>query len=353
MFALEIQMYGETKNNKKLRVRSCTLAARTADAGRAQEIYEKSLRVRSAIPHPRIQGVIRECGGKMYMSESMCGSLSTAVLIRAQRIGRKRRSTFSSRSSRTTRRGLRSVSRSSSISCSRTCSWTAASTPLTRRRRNRACLSRPLSPVSLTLACRYKNDPEIVAMTNLVSAYQRRDVHEAEKILRDNRATIMDDPFIRGYIDDVLRSLRTQWILEIIKPYTRIEISYLARVRPSLHRVAPLTLTQQLRIPSAEVEDILVALILDTKILGSIDQVTQRLELDAQYVPPPSYFGPRLTDDSKPLETRRYAALDKWTDQLVSLQDVMITKSNSAGQSARGESMGGMSMGGWGGEMFA
>lgn len=37
-----------------------------------QEIYEKSLRVRSAIPHPRIQGVIRECGGKMYMSESAC-----------------------------------------------------------------------------------------------------------------------------------------------------------------------------------------------------------------------------------------------------------------------------------------
>lgn len=40
----------------------------------------------------------------------------------------------------------------------------------------------------------------------------------------------MDDPFIRGYIDDVLRSLRTQWILEIIKPYNRVEISYLARV---------------------------------------------------------------------------------------------------------------------------
>lgn len=40
----------------------------------------------------------------------------------------------------------------------------------------------------------------------------------------------MDDPFIRGYIDDVLRSLRTQWILEIIKPYTRLEIAYLARV---------------------------------------------------------------------------------------------------------------------------
>lgn len=56
-------MYGEMKNNKKLR-----------------EIYEKSLRVRSAIPHPRIQGVIRECGGKMYMSES-ASSLPLLVLL--------------------------------------------------------------------------------------------------------------------------------------------------------------------------------------------------------------------------------------------------------------------------------
>lgn len=26
--------------------------------------------VKSAIPHPRIMGVIRECGGKMHMRES-------------------------------------------------------------------------------------------------------------------------------------------------------------------------------------------------------------------------------------------------------------------------------------------
>lgn len=52
IYALEIQMYGETRNNKKLR-----------------EIYEKTTQVRSAIPHPRINGVIRECGGKMHMDE--------------------------------------------------------------------------------------------------------------------------------------------------------------------------------------------------------------------------------------------------------------------------------------------
>ena len=30
----------------------------------------------------------------------------------------------------------------------------------------------------------YKNDPQIKAMTDLVDAYQRREVHSAEKILR-------------------------------------------------------------------------------------------------------------------------------------------------------------------------
>lgn len=55
ILAMEIQMYTETKNNKKLR-----------------EIYDQTLQVKSAIPHPRIMGVIRECGGKMHMSERGC-----------------------------------------------------------------------------------------------------------------------------------------------------------------------------------------------------------------------------------------------------------------------------------------
>lgn len=48
---------------------------------------------------------------------------------------------------------------------------------------------------------RYKNDPQIVAMTNLVSAYQRRDVQEAERILKGQfirlrrRPAIADQPF--------------------------------------------------------------------------------------------------------------------------------------------------------------
>jgi COP9 signalosome complex subunit 2 len=83
-------------------------------------------------------------------------------------------------------------------------------------------------------------------MTDLVDAYQRREVHLAEKILRgkcgsprghsnniyhsDNRSTIMDDNFIKAYIGELLRSLRTQYLIDLIKPYTRLELSFLAKV---------------------------------------------------------------------------------------------------------------------------
>jgi hypothetical protein len=37
---------------------------------------------------------------------------------------------------------------------------------------------------------RYKSDPQITAMTDLVDAYQRREVHSAEKILRGTHRVI-------------------------------------------------------------------------------------------------------------------------------------------------------------------
>lgn len=63
VLALEIQMYTETKNNKKLK-----------------ELYQQCLSVKSAIPHPRIMGVICECGGKMHMSESKFFLLLNSII---------------------------------------------------------------------------------------------------------------------------------------------------------------------------------------------------------------------------------------------------------------------------------
>jgi hypothetical protein len=40
-----------------------------------QGLYQRALKVRSAVPHPKIMGIIRECGGKMHMSEGTQGIL--------------------------------------------------------------------------------------------------------------------------------------------------------------------------------------------------------------------------------------------------------------------------------------
>jgi len=71
VYALEIQMYAETRNNKRLKV--CEVKEfQCIDPWRLitlQALYQRALRVKSAVPHPKIMGIIRECGGKMHMSE--------------------------------------------------------------------------------------------------------------------------------------------------------------------------------------------------------------------------------------------------------------------------------------------
>lgn len=58
-----------------------------------------------------------------------------------------------------------------------------------------------INPFDSQEAKPYKNDPEILAMTNLVAAYQNDDINEFETILKQNRTNIMDDPFIREHIE--------------------------------------------------------------------------------------------------------------------------------------------------------
>jgi len=145
-------------------------------------------------------------------------------------------------------------------------------------------------------------------MTDLVDAYQRREVHAAEKILRENKATITDDPFIRRYTGELLRSLRTQYLIDLIKPYTRLELSFLAR---------------QLNVDKDEVEEMLIDLILEGKVEGRIDQVTMRLELDRH----------------QNLEKKRYAALERWTEALEGIHSTVVSKA-FGGRS--GESMVGL-----------
>ncbi|TEB38684.1 PCI-domain-containing protein [Coprinellus micaceus] len=246
IYALEIQMYNETKNFKKLK-----------------EIYNASNAVRSAIPHPRIMGVIKECGGKMWMGERQWNRASEDFF-----------------------ESFRNYDEAGSPQRIQVLKYLVLANMLT---------GSEVNPFDSQETKPYKNDPQIKAMTDLVDAYQRREVHSAEKILKDNRATIMDDPFIRSYIGELLRSLRTQYLIDLIKPYTRLELSFLAK---------------QLGVDIQEVEELLIGLILENKVEGRIDQVGMRLELDRQ----------------QSLEKKRYAALSKWTEALEGVHSAVVGK---------------------------
>lgn len=245
IYALEIQMYTAQKNNKKLKA-----------------LYEQSLHIKSAIPHPLIMGVIRECGGKMHLREGDYDLAHTDFF-----------------------EAFKNYDESGSGRRTTCLKYLVLANML---------MKSGINPFDSQEAKPYKNDPEILAMTNLVSAYQNDDINEFEKILKTNRKNIMDDPFIREHIEDLLRNIRTQVLIKLIKPYTRIHIPFISK---------------ELNIDTEEVESLLVSCILDNTIHGRIDQVNQLLELNR-------------TGQS----VDRFHGLDRWTTQLNSLHTTVVNK---------------------------
>lgn len=215
VYALEIQMYTDTKNNVKLK-----------------ELYTRTLRVKSSITHPRIMGVIRECGGKMHMYEKNWAEAQIDFF-----------------------ESFRNYDEAGSPQRITVLKYLVLSNML---------MKSEINPFDSQETKPYKNDPQITSMTSLVEAYQRDDIGSFEKILRENRADIMDDKFIAQYISDIVTNIRTAVLLKLIGPYTRIAISYIAT---------------ELAISDAEVEDLVVSLILDEKIRGKLDAVEGRLDM--------------------------------------------------------------------------
>ena len=110
----------------------------------------------------------------------------------------------------------------------------------------------------------YRNEPRIAAMTDLVDAYQRDDIHQYEKILQLNK-DVLEDPFIAENIDEVTRNIRMKAVLNLIAPYTRFALDFIAK---------------QLKISKDEVQDIVGFLIIDQKIKGKMDQENGIVEID-------------------------------------------------------------------------
>ena len=97
-------------------------------------------------------------------------------------------------------------------------------------------------------------------MILLVQAHEAGRVQEFERILRERRDSILGgtDDFIESVLEALLRTIRTSVLLKLIRPYKRIKLSYLAG---------------KLSVSEDNVEQLLVALILDKRVAGHVDQV--------------------------------------------------------------------------------
>jgi len=223
IYALEIQMFAETKNNKQLKA-----------------LYQRALKVKSAVPHPRIMGIIRECGGKMHMSEENWKEAQSDFF-----------------------ESFRNYDEAGSLQRIQVLKYLLLTTML---------MKSDINPFDSQETKPYKSDPRISAMTDLVDAYQRDDVLGYEKTLQRN-PDLLEDAFIAENIDEVTRNMRTKGVTRLIAPYTRMRLSWLAA---------------QLKISEHEVQDILGYLIIDGKIKGRINQQEGTLDImsdeDAQRV---------------------------------------------------------------------
>ncbi|KAF4976669.1 hypothetical protein FZEAL_6694 [Fusarium zealandicum] len=214
IYALEIQMFAETKNNKQLKA-----------------LYQRALKVKSAVPHPRIMGIIRECGGKMHMSEENWKEAQSDFF-----------------------ESFRNYDEAGSLQRIQVLKYLLLTTMLMKSN---------INPFDSQETKPYKTDPRISAMTELVDAYQRDDVHTYEKVLQRNQ-DILDDSFIAENIDEVTRNMRTKGVVKLIAPYTRMKLAWIAK---------------QLKISEPEVQDILGFLIIDGKINGRVNQQEGLLEI--------------------------------------------------------------------------
>ncbi|KAH6630530.1 PCI domain-containing protein [Chaetomium sp. MPI-SDFR-AT-0129] len=216
IYALEIQMYSETRNNNQLKA-----------------LYQKALKVRSAVPHPKIQGVIRECGGKMHMSEENWKSAQIDFF-----------------------EAFRNYDEAGDLRRIQVLKYLLLVTML---------MKSDINPFDSQETKPYKNDPRIAAMTDLVDAYQRDDIFKYEEVLQRN-TDLIADPFIAENIDEVTRNMRTKGVLKLIAPYTRMRLSWIA---------------ERLRISDAEAQDIVSYLIVDGSVRGHIDEHAGTVEIES------------------------------------------------------------------------
>jgi len=160
------------------------------------------------------------------------------------------------------------------------------------------------NPFSAPEAKVYQNDPDITPIVNLRAAYDKREVEAFGKCLEAFNRTA--DDYIKSHMTSTVEEFQRLAALKLLKSYRRIRISELAA---------------KLQVTEEKTEELLIQLILDSRLSGRIDQIKGVLDL--------SQRGSGGDGD-------KYNALDLWSSVLDSAD-----KSMQQPSTGRGGGMGG------------
>ncbi|KAF4316646.1 hypothetical protein JM18_008083 [Phytophthora kernoviae] len=247
IYALEIQLCGATKNSVKMRT-----------------IYPKTLGLDAAVADPRIMGVIREEGGKMYLEEKEWMLAYNEFF-----------------------ESFRNHQEAGNARATHCLKYAVLANMLA---------SSDINPFDSREAKVYQDVEEIGAMLLLRGAYEANDIVQFEKILKNPKYKLLSDPIMKKYLNPLLHNIRCQVMKNILRPYQTIRIE---------------SLSKSMNVTAKDVEEIAVALIQNRELEAKIDQNKGLLVLQTR----------QNRDASK-----MYDALDRWTRSLNRIHTAVATR---------------------------
>jgi COP9 signalosome complex subunit 2 len=282
VYAMDIQICTQRKETERLKT-----------------LYKKCMeQIEKGIPSPKIVGVIRECGGKMFMNESKWADAYKdfhEAFSSYNSAGDLRRENCLKYLLIATmlKNGVESEKLQMEITQLQSEGAQQNEAAINQKKDEMAGLKRVDIFADQGMAP-FQDRPNIRYLSDLVNAYLSSNIDGFNEIFNAHKQEILDDPFVNTYVEDILLSVRTQAIIKLIKPYTEIGMDFIA---------------EELQIKVEEVEFLLVGLILDGKLSGSIDQMKSMLSIN------------KRAEGEK-----RYAAMGKWAQQLAAVNSSIAGK---------------------------
>eukprot|EP00456_Euglypha_rotunda_P060670 TRINITY_DN5077_c0_g1_i7.p1 TRINITY_DN5077_c0_g1~~TRINITY_DN5077_c0_g1_i7.p1 ORF type:complete len:505 (-),score=100.83 TRINITY_DN5077_c0_g1_i7:40-1374(-) len=249
-----------------------SIASKTKNLLKTKELYERTKDL-GGLKNPKSQSIIRECWGKMFGNE---GNWPRAY--------KEFYDAFTNYQEA-----------SDADSAKRCLKYVVVANMLAKGEHN---------PFSAPEARIYQADPDITPIINLRAAYDKREVEAFGKCLEAFNKTA--DDYIKSHMTSTVEEFQRLAALKLLKSYRRIRISELA---------------SKLQIGEEKTEELLIQLILDSRLSGRIDQIKGVLDL--------SQRGSGADGD-------KYNALDLWSSVLDSADKSMQQPSAGRGGGGMG-----------------